>query len=51
MKQNKAFSLVKKQLARARSKFDNFHGPHEGYAVSKEELDELWDDVKTNRDA
>ena len=46
MKQSKALNLIKKQLARARNKFDDFHGPHEGYAVIKEELDELWDDVK-----
>ena len=26
----------------------SFHSPHEGYAVIKEELDELWDEVKTN---
>ena len=23
-----------------------FHSPHEGYAIIKEELDELWDEVK-----
>ena len=26
-----------------------FHSPHEGYAVIKEELDELWDEIKSGR--
>ncbi len=28
-----------------------FHGAHEGYAVIKEELDELWEEVKKKADA
>ena len=28
--------------------FGSFHNSHEGYAVLKEEVDELWDDVKDN---
>ena len=51
MKQNKAINLVKKELARARTKFSPYNSPHEGYAVIKEELDEAWDDIKANRDA
>jgi len=51
MKQSKAFSLVKKELARARTKFPPYNSPHEGYAVIKEELDEAWDDIKTNKNA
>ena len=51
MKQSKAFSLVKKELARARTKFPPYNSPHEGYAVIKEELDEAWDDIKANRNA
>src|SRR5713226_4865417 len=34
------------ELARARSLFPRFNGPHEGYAVLLEELDELWVEVK-----
>jgi hypothetical protein len=34
------------ELARARAKHAPMHGPHEGYAVILEELDELWDEVK-----
>lgn len=36
------------ELARAREQFADFTSPHEGYAVLREELDELWDEVKAN---
>ncbi len=38
--------LVTGELERARSLFPSFHSGHEGYAVIREELDELWEDVK-----
>jgi len=31
-------------------KYPTFHSTHEGYAVIKEEVDELWDLVKCNKD-
>jgi hypothetical protein len=34
------------ELERAEAKHAPMHGPHEGYAVILEELDELWDEVK-----
>lgn len=37
---------VRKELERAREKFPPMNGPHEGYAVILEELDELWDEVR-----
>ena len=37
------------ELARASSKFGRFAGPHEGYAVFLEEVDELWDEVKASK--
>jgi hypothetical protein len=37
------------EAVRARRKFAPFNSAHEGYAVIAEELDELWDDVKANR--
>jgi len=49
MKQSKAINVVKKELARATTKFGKFYSPHEGYAIIKEEVDELWDDIKANR--
>ena len=33
----------------ASSKYPAFHSTHEGYAVIKEEVDELWDLVKANK--
>lgn len=35
-----------KELNAARMSFPNFHSYHEGYAVLKEEVDELWDAIK-----
>jgi len=40
---------VRAESLRAWNKFAPFNSPHEGYAVIKEELDELWDEVKANR--
>ena len=38
------------EAATARGKFPPFNSTHEGYAVIAEELDELWDDIKANRE-
>lgn len=37
---------IVEELDKARAKHAPMHGPHEGYAVILEELDELWDEVK-----
>ena len=37
---------VRREYQRARGKFLAFHSRHEGYAVIREELDELWEAVK-----
>jgi hypothetical protein len=34
------------ELDRATKKFGPFASAHEGYAVMKEEMDELWDEIK-----
>ena len=39
---------IKQEYEKASKKFPNFHSTHEGYAVIKEELDELWDNIKNN---
>ncbi len=44
----RAIVLVREELRRARRKFGPMRGPHEGYAVLLEEVDELWDEVKSN---
>lgn len=36
-----------KEIARAKAKHSkDFNSPHEGYAVLKEEVDEMWDAIK-----
>jgi len=34
------------EFAKAMAKFGSFNSDHEGYAVLKEEVDELWDEIK-----
>lgn len=41
---------VRDELHMATSHFGPFSSPHEGFAILKEEVDELWDDIKANRD-
>lgn len=36
------------ELTKARDRFAPFNSPHEGWAVIREELDELWEHVKAN---
>ena len=38
---------IKGELYEAQQKFPPFNSEHEGYAVIKEELDELWDEIKS----
>jgi len=38
--------LVKKEFHFATKKFDKFNSEHEGWAVIKEEMDELWEAVR-----
>ncbi len=37
---------VQKELAKAREKFGDMASQHEGWAVIREEVDELWEEVK-----
>lgn len=39
---------ILRELYRARQRFGPMKGPHEGYAVLLEEVDELWDAIKCN---
>lgn len=43
---------VRDEVIRAKTLWpDNFHNAHEGYAIILEELDEMWDHVKTNQES
>jgi hypothetical protein len=46
MKSQKAITAVLNELNVATQLHGPFHSAHEGYAVIKEELDELWDEIK-----
>lgn len=41
--------LIRAELNSATRMHGEFNSPHEGYAVMKEELDELWDLVKRQK--
>ena len=41
--------MVEGEVASAQMNWPKFHNAHEGFAVLKEEVDELWDIVKTNQ--
>jgi hypothetical protein len=43
-----AVAEVVEELARASEKFGSFNSAHEGFAILKEEVDELWTEVKKN---
>lgn len=39
--------VVSRELKQAMNKFKPFNSAHEGFAVLLEEVDELWDEVRT----
>lgn len=43
-----ALLAVREEVRRAARKFKPFASAHEGYAIIKEEVDELWEAVKMN---
>ncbi|MFA5317168.1 MAG: hypothetical protein WC369_07100 [Dehalococcoidales bacterium] len=45
---NSLLTEIKNEYESASLKYPAFHSTHEGYAVLKEEVDELWDGVKDN---
>ena len=46
MTRMKAIKLVAQELTKVEKKFPPFHTNHEGYGIIKEELDELWAEIK-----
>ena len=47
MKVETALELIMDEFTRATKTHRPFHSPHEGYAVILEELDELWEAIRT----
>lgn len=43
------FDAVRSEVNQARDNWPHFNSAHEGYGVLLEEVDELWDHVKTNQ--
>ena len=39
---------IHEEFDRATKRHGSFRSPHEGYAVLKEEVDEMWDAIKAN---
>lgn len=50
LKYSKATFSVIDEILRARKTYSSFHSSHEGYAIIKEELDELWDEIKAKNE-
>ena len=45
----KILQWIEDELHKATHSYGPFNSSHEGYAVIKEEVDEMWDDIKTNK--
>ncbi len=46
---NDIINLVSKEIKKARQYHGGFHSTHEAYAVSLEEFDELWAEIKKEK--
>ena len=40
---------MEEEMSYAVANFGSFHNAHEGYAVLLEEVDELWEEIKSNQ--
>ena len=49
MKINEALNDIHNEACRAAKLYPSFVSYHEGYAVLKEEVDELWDEIKKSK--
>lgn len=47
----KAIADAAVELGEAARKFPPFHSAHEGFAILKEEVDELWEEVRAKQGA
>jgi hypothetical protein len=46
---DQALAMVDQEVKRATTAFPPYNSAHEGFGVLLEEVDELWDHVKTNQ--
>jgi hypothetical protein len=49
MKRESVMQKIKTELMLTDAQKPAFHSTHEGYAVLKEEVDELWDEIKLSK--
>lgn len=50
MTPKKSLNLIESEYNRSSNLYPEFHSNHEGYAVLKEEVDELWDAIKKSKE-
>jgi hypothetical protein len=50
MRSDEALKQIEIEFLRASDLYPNLHSNHEAYAVIREELDELWDEIKKSKD-
>jgi len=50
MNRDDALDALERELKFATDTFPPFRSPHEGYAIIKEELDELWEEIRKQYD-
>ncbi len=50
MRPDEALKRIEAEYLRASDMYPKFNSNHEGYAVLKEEVDELWDEIKKSKD-
>lgn len=48
LRRMRILAVIDRELDKATSRFNRFNSPHEGWAVIREELDELWEHVRAN---
>lgn len=49
MIRSEIIELINTEINLANSKYSAFRRTHEGYAIIKEEVDELWDEIKRSK--
>ena len=50
MRVDEALKQIENEYLRASDLYSDLHSNHEGYAVIKEELDELWNEIKKSKE-